>query len=93
MIRIELHDSDSDDYGKLHDSLRNANIFRIIQDIDTEKYYILPRGLYHYEGMIEEMQEMINLVKLIVKQITIDCEIIVTKSIGSMWNGLEKVED
>lgn len=91
IIRVELHDANSNDYDTLHDAMYDVSIYRVIEDTTTGKYYALPRGQYHYVGTIDNRQAMLDLAKIAVRKTSRSFEIVVTESNGSLWDGLDEV--
>lgn len=91
MIHIELHKADSEVYGKLHEVMHNIDAFQVIQDIDTKEFFNLPRSQYHYIGLIEKKEDMLELVRQTIKYVSSDFKIVVTGDAGSAWVGLDKV--
>ncbi|WP_378105222.1 hypothetical protein [Chryseobacterium sp. sg2396] len=91
MIHIELHKASSEVYNKLHEVMYNIEAFQVIQDIDTKEFFNLPRSQYHYIGLIENKEDILDLVRQTIKYVSQDFKIVVTGNDGSAWVGLDKV--
>ncbi|PQA95259.1 hypothetical protein B0A69_07400 [Chryseobacterium shigense] len=91
MICIELQYATFEDYQSLHKAMANINAPRSIQDLFTGEWFKLPRSQYHYVGIIQDKEIMLNLVRDTVQQISQNYQIVVTGDDGSAWVELEKI--
>lgn len=91
VIRVELKDANSDNYDTLHREMAKKEFYQQIQDEVTLKWYHLPQAEYHYKGTIDDRQIIMDMTKQAVMPTNRECEIIVTKSLGTLWHGLEEI--
>ncbi|KAB1230197.1 hypothetical protein [Chryseobacterium viscerum] len=92
IVRVELHKANQDDYETLHQAMYDEDLFRIIQDDFTKKFYVLPPAEYNYVGDITDKNEVLNKVERAAKKTNRSYSIIVTKSEGIIFTGLEELD-
>lgn len=91
IIRVELHNANSDDYEILHDAMFQLDFFKVIKDDNTGIYYSLPTAEYNYVGDIEDINQLIDRVNIGASQTGKEYQILVTKSKGIVFYGLEDI--
>ncbi|MBX9767546.1 MAG: hypothetical protein K2X47_09780 [Bdellovibrionales bacterium] len=90
--RVELHGAEESDYDVLHTEMENRDFKRTISGDNKE--YKLPNAEYNIEieadisAVLKLAQEAAKVVKLKGKLMK-DASILVTKSDGRTWSGLE----
>jgi len=91
IIRVELKSATSENYDILHQEMFDRKFYRQIQDEVSKTWFHLPQAEYHYKGPIEDRQVIMNMVKEAINKTNKRYEVIVTKSLGTLWDGLEEV--
>lgn len=91
MLTVELHNASTENYKKLHSPLADINIYRIIKNIETGKFYVLPRACYQYIGDISNIEVIRRSVENAIKTFTNNYELVVTQSLGAAWAGLAEI--
>lgn len=92
IIRVELHKANQDDYETLHSAMYDEDLFRIIQDDITKKFYILPPAEYNYVGNLSNKEDILYKAERAAKKTNRSYSIIATKSAGILFTGLEEVD-
>jgi hypothetical protein len=91
MLIVELHNASTENYKKLHSALADINIYRVIKNIETGKFYVLPRACYQYIGDISNIEVIRRSVENAIKTVTDNYELVVTQSLGAAWAGLAEI--
>lgn len=91
MLLVELHNASSEDYKKLQSALYDINIYRVIKNIETGKFYVLPRSCYQYVGDISNIELMRSYVENAIKTVSHKYELVITQSLGASWAGLREI--
>lgn len=91
MLIVELHNASTENYKKLHSVLADINIYRVIKNIETGKFYVLPRACYQYIGDISNIEVIRRSVENAIKTVTDNYELVVTQSLGAAWAGLAEI--
>ena len=86
--RIELHGADRSDYDQLHSAMEDEGFSRTITSGDGI-VYDLPWAEYNYDGN-STLQQVIDAGKRAASTTGFKFEILVTKSDGRKWQGLDK---
>ena len=93
MIRVELHEADSEDYDVLHEAMSDEGFLKEIQDDDTKIWYELPPAQYHFKSDSDlDRNTVLNKSKRAAKKTMKKYGITVTTSNGSVWTGLDEVD-
>ena len=88
-VRVELHDADTEDYEKLYMKMESRGFMYIIVTKEGTGYF-LPDAEYNYEGP-ETMEQVLAKAKRAASAVTKDFGILVTKTSGQMFFGLEEI--
>jgi hypothetical protein len=88
IVRIELHTAGDDDYETLHDEMKAAGFKQTVKGEDGTRYE-LPSAEYSYKGdaTIDDVREK---AKAAAAKTSRRAGVLVTKSAGSAWAGLDR---
>lgn len=93
IVRVELRKANPEDYEMLHNEMLKLDFFKIIKDDKTGKYYHLPDAEYYYVGEIMDIENLINRVHIAASKINKEYQVLVTKSAGIIFFGLDELEE
>lgn len=89
-VRVELHNYPQEsDYQKLHDGMAQRGFSRYIIDSEGTRYH-LPLAEYNIESE-EDKNEVLARAKIAAKKVGKQYSILVTRSAGRTWEGLDSV--
>lgn len=71
--------------------MKKAGFTQTIRDSKTGEHFHLPTAEYNYNGVIQDKQAILNLAKSAAQKTLKKFMILVTKSAGRIWTGLEEV--
>jgi hypothetical protein len=91
MIFVELKNASTEDYNKLNKALSYIHFYKVIKNITTEKFYVLPRSYYHYIGDVDNVEEMHSYVEYAIKKLFSNYTLLVIQSIGTIWSGFDEI--
>jgi len=89
-VRVELHKADSDDYDKLHEKMEADGFSRTVASDDGATYH-LPTAEYSYSHPTMTAREVASKAHAVANAVKPKPAVLVTKSAGRSWQGLEKV--
>ncbi|WP_445430763.1 hypothetical protein [Chryseobacterium indoltheticum] len=75
----------------MHSALADINIYRVIKNIETGKFYVLPRACYQYIGDISNIEVIRCSAENAIKTVTDNYGLVVTQSLGAAWAGLAEI--
>ena len=91
--RVELHNSKSEDYTKLHEEMEKEGFWRTIGLEGEDESYHLPTAEYNYSNKKTELDtaDVLDLAKKAAKRTGKKSSILVTKAAGRRyWDNLEE---
>ncbi|MCP9269865.1 type V toxin-antitoxin system endoribonuclease antitoxin GhoS [Xenorhabdus sp. XENO-1] len=89
-VRVELHNAKSTDYDELHDKMKKKGFKKTISTNDG-KEYSLPSAEYNYPSDSKDKYEVCDLAYGIAKTVKKNPSVLVTKSDGRTWRGLDEI--
>ncbi len=88
-VRIELHNANAEDYNKLHKAMEADGFSRTITANDGTVYH-LPTAEYDFEHASMSSGDVRDKAGAVAKKIKSDPAVLVTKSAGRAWRGLDE---
>lgn len=89
IVRVELHGGDEEDYEILYNEMSKRHLYKTIPQDTDGTIFKLPTAEYYYEGQIEDKREIHALAEDSVIPTRLRSSILVTKSAGIFFSGLE----
>lgn len=92
IVRVELQNATPEDYEILHNAMYIENLYKIIADDSTGKYYHLPTAEYNYIGNIDDREIILTKAERAAVKTNRKHSILVTKSAGIIFTGLDELK-
>jgi hypothetical protein len=90
--RVELHDSTSEDYKKLHEEMKKEGFKQTISLEGEDITWQLPTAEYNYSSNTKDSEDVLELAKTAANRTGRKFGVLVTKADGRRyWHGLKKV--
>lgn len=91
LVRVELHDGDSDDYETLHDAMKRRKFSRTLLSAERVKHH-LPPAEYIFNGKATA-DDVCRSAIAAAEETGLKCAVVVAESQEITWFGLKKVTE
>ncbi|MBZ9574379.1 hypothetical protein [Modicisalibacter sp. MOD 31.J] len=87
-VRVVLQGASWEDYEDLHEAMEQLGFLRYLIGKNDNKVQ-LPDAEYNYDGVIDDMHEVLRRAKRAAGRVGKESSILVTKAAGRTWSNLD----